>query len=66
VQLKPQRCDYFEDGCELRIACRRQCLLQALAAQTGLSSDLGHSLGARDITQCCGDKGRVTFFECGL
>jgi hypothetical protein len=49
MEAQSQGAEYFEDGAELRIALRRERLLETLPAQSGVSGDLDHALRPGDI-----------------
>jgi hypothetical protein len=66
VQLDAQSADDAENGAKLRIAARGERLVEALAAESGLPSHLGHALGARDVPESRSDDARIALLECSF
>jgi len=51
MQLDAQRAHDPENRAKLRITAGGQRLIEALAAESGLTSHLSHALGARDVPE---------------
>ena len=57
----------FQHGPETRIAILRECLVQAIAGDSGFLRELNHAVGASDIAERCGKERRIIgrFLEAG-
>jgi hypothetical protein len=66
MQLDAQRAHDAENRAKLRVAAGGKRLVEALAAKPGLSSNLRHALGTRDVSQGRSYDTRITVLECGF
>jgi hypothetical protein len=63
MQLQAERAHYLEDGGELWVAARRECLVQTFATEASFPRDLRHTLCSCDVTEGSCDKSRVTLLQ---
>ena len=63
MQLEPKSADNSENRCKLRVARRREGLVETLTAQAGLASELRHAFGTGNVSKRGREEGGVAIFE---